>query len=258
MRIVIKIGSSTLTHSTGKLNLRTIERLVRAMSDIKNRGHEIILVSSGAMAVGRTKLGLDRKPSSTPKKQAVASVGQSELMAIYDKMFSDYGYNVGQILLTKDATEEPRRRENVINTFNALLSYNCIPIVNENDSVEVEEIKFGDNDTLSAIVATCIEADLLIILSDIHNMYDSDPKKNPDAKPIYIVEEITEKIISLAQGTSSNVGTGGMITKIYAAKTATEKGIPVYVAYGKNPEILYDILENKQVGTLFCAKEKNK
>ena len=177
MRIVIKIGSSTLTHSTGKLNLRTIERLVRAMSDIKNRGHEIILVSSGAMAVGRTKLGLDRKPSSTPKKQAVASVGQSELMAIYDKMFSDYGYNVGQILLTKDATEEPRRRENVINTFNALLSYNCIPIVNENDSVEVEEIKFGDNDTLSAIVATCIEEDLLIILSDIHNMYDSDPKK---------------------------------------------------------------------------------
>ena len=258
MRVVIKVGSSTLTHSTGKLNFRTVERFVRVMADLKNKGHEIILVSSGAMAVGITKLGLERKPSSTPKKQAVASVGQSELMAIYDKMFSDYGYNVGQILLTRDATENRDRRENVINTFNALLDYGCVPIVNENDSVEVEEIKFGDNDTLSAIVATCVEADILIILSDIHNLCDSDPRKNPNAKPIYVVKEITDEIRALAGDTSTSVGTGGMITKIRAAEIATEKGIPMYIAHGKNPEILYDILDKKQVGTLFCAKEKTK
>ena len=184
MRIIIKIGSSTLTHKTGKLHLRLIEKYIRVLSDLKNQGHEIILVSSGAMAVGAAKMNLPQKPEETPKKQAIAAVGQSELMSIYSRLFADYGCQVGQILLTKDVTSRDERRNNLINTFNALLGYVCIPIVNENDSVEVEEIKFGDNDTLSAIVAECIAADLLILLTDIDALYDGDPRENPNAEKI--------------------------------------------------------------------------
>lgn len=253
MRIVIKVGSSTLTHKSGKLNLKIIEKLVRIISDINNQGHSVVLVTSGAMAVGTAKLNLTSRPCSTQGKQAVAAVGQCELMAIYDRFFLDYGYQVAQILLTKDVVENPERKNNVINTFNELLEYGCVPIVNENDSVEVEEIKFGDNDTLSAIVAYCIKADLLILLSDIDALYDSDPRKNPNAKPISVVDKIDDNIRMLAGEAGSDMGTGGMITKIKAAEIATEHGINMYIALGSSPEIIYDILDGKEVGTLFKA-----
>lgn len=259
MRIIIKIGSSTLTHKTGKLNLRLIEKYIRVLSDLKNQGHEIILVSSGAMAVGAAKMNLPQKPEETPKKQAIAAVGQSELMSIYSRLFADYGCQVGQILLTKDVTSREERRNNVINTFNALLGYGCIPIVNENDSVEVEEIKFGDNDTLSAIVAECIAADLLILLTDIDALYDGDPRENPNAAKIHIVEEITDHIRRIAGAPGSNKGTGGMSTKVKAAAIATEQGIPMYIGSGENPEIIYDFLEGKPgIGTYFKAKKTAK
>jgi glutamate 5-kinase len=255
MRIVIKVGSSTLTHANGKLNLKIIDKLVRIISDINNQGHSVILVTSGAMAVGTAKLNFNSKPCSMQGKQAVASVGQCELMAIYDRFFLDYGYHVGQILLTKDVVENPERKNNVINTFNELLNYGCVPIVNENDSVEVEEIKFGENDTLSAIVAYCVKADLLILLTDIDALYDSDPRNNPNAKPIKVVEIIDDNIRTLAGEAGSDKGTGGMITKIKAAEIAMEHGIDMYIASGSNPEILYDILDGKEVGTLFKASK---
>ena len=259
MRIIIKIGSSTLTHKTGKLNLRLIEKYIRVLSDLKTQGHEIILVSSGAMAVGAAKMNLPQKPEETPKKQAIAAVGQSELMSIYSRLFADYGCQVGQILLTKDVTSREERRNNVINTFNALLGYGCIPIVNENDSVEVEEIKFGDNDTLSAIVAECIAADLLILLTDIDALYDGDPRENPNAEKIHTVEEITDHIRRIAGAPGSNKGTGGMSTKVKAAAIATEQGIPMYIGSGENPEIIYDFLEGKPgIGTYFKAKKTAK
>ncbi len=257
MRIIVKIGSSSLTHETGKLNLQRIDRLARVLSDLNNRGHEVILVSSGAQVVGMSKLGLSKKPETLQEKQAVAAVGQSELMSIYDRTFSGYGYNVGQILLTKDVFEAKEREQNVINTFNALLGFRCVPIVNENDSVEVEEIKFGDNDTLSAIVAICTKADLLVLLTDIDALYDSDPNKNPQAKAIRTVERIDDSIRTLAGDTISGKGTGGMITKIHAAEIATAKGIDMYIASGSNPDILYDILDQKPTGTLFKGKKEN-
>lgn len=255
MRIVIKIGSSTLTHKTGKLNLRLIEKYARVLSDLNNQGNDVILVSSGAMAVGAAKMNLLRRPEETPQKQAIASVGQSELMSIYSRFFADYGCQVGQILLTKDVTSSKERRTNVINTFNALLEYGCIPIVNENDSVEVEEIKFGDNDTLSAIVADCVKADLLILLTDIDALYDGDPRSNPNAEKIHIVEEITDHIRQIAGAPGSNKGTGGMSTKIKAAEIACENGIPMMIGSGEDPEIIYDFLEGKpKTGTYFKPK----
>lgn len=257
MRIVIKVGTSTLTHQTGKINLKIMEKLVRVISDIRNQGHSVVLVSSGAMALGTAKLNLPEKPCTTQGKQAVAAVGQCELMAIYDRFFLEYGYQVAQILLTKDVVEIPDRKENVINTFNELIKYGCVPIVNENDTVEVEEIKFGDNDTLSAIVAYCIKADLLILLTDIDALYDSDPKINPNAKPISIVENIDDKIHALAGEAGSDLGTGGMITKIKAAEIANSHNIDMYIASGSNPEIIYDILDGKEVGTLFKAPKNN-
>lgn len=258
MRIVVKVGTSTLTYENGKLDLRTIQNLVRVLSDLKNRGHEVILVSSGAITVGASKLKLAERPSSSEKKQAAAAVGQSELMSIYDEMFSGYGYTVGQILLTKDDVDIPKRKAHIINTFSELLNYNCVPIINENDSVEVEEIKFGDNDTLSAIVAVCTNSDILIMLSDIYSLYDSDPHKNPNAKPIKVVDKIDDKIKALGGGVSSKVGTGGMYTKIKAAQIATSNGIDTYIAFGKTPDIIYDILEGKKdVGTLFRGHKSN-
>ena len=255
MKIVIKVGSSTLTHETGALNLRLIDRLARCISEYRNLGHEVVLVSSGAQATGFAKLGISEKPKETAKRQAAAAIGQSRLMAIYERFFADYGYDVGQILLTKDVVENEERKQNVINTFHELLQYGCIPIVNENDSVEVEEIKFGDNDTLSAVVAVCIEADLLILLTDIDALYSGDPRKDPTAKPIPVVTEITDAIRALAGDAGSDKGTGGMITKIHAAEIANAAGIPMQIASGADPDILYEILDGKEIGTRFLPKK---
>jgi len=256
-RIIVKVGTSTLTYDTGKLNLRRIELLARVLSDLKNQGKEIILVTSGAIGVGVGKLGLRKRPETMREKQAVAAVGQCELMYLYDKFFSEYSHVVAQVLLTKDIVEDDHRKQNTINTFNTLLSLDIIPIVNENDTVSVEEIEFGDNDTLSAIVGTLVNADLLIILSDIEGLYDSDPRNDPNAKLIPLVTDINDEIRNLAGDAGSNRGTGGMITKISAAEIATEAGVNMIIANGEDPRILYKICEGKQVGTLFLKKKMN-
>ncbi len=255
-RIVVKIGTSTLTHDNGKLNLKRMECLVRVLSDLKNQGKEIVLVTSGAIGVGIGKMGLQKRPNTIREKQAVAAVGQSELMHLYGKFFSEYNHIVAQILLTKDILESAQRRKNTLNTFKTLMEMNVIPIVNENDTVSVEEIKctFGENDTLAAIVGKLIGADLLINLSDIDGLYDAEPKKNPDAKLIPVVEEINDSIKKLAGGKGTDRGSGGMVSKISAAEIACTAGVNMIIASGKDPRILYGILEGKQVGTLFLKK----
>lgn len=255
-RIVIKVGSSTLSHGTGKLNLRRMDCLVRVLSDMMNSGREVILVTSGAQAAGVSKLGLKERPKSIREKQAAASVGQCDLMYIYDKLFTQYGHTVSQLLLTKDVTENEIRCENVVNTMETLLEYKIIPIVNENDTVAVDEIVYGDNDTLSAVTAKIMNADLLVLLTDIDGLYDCNPQENVDAKLIPVVEEITDEIAGMAGDSISGVGTGGMVTKIHAARIAVEKGIDVIIANGDNPERLYDILDGRAVGTLFLGKDK--
>ena len=255
-RIVIKIGSSSLTHSTGMINIRKIESFVKVLADIKNSGKEIILVSSGAQAVGIGKLGLSEKPKDMPTKQAVAAIGQCELMYIYDKQFSMYNHIVSQVLLTKDVIDVECRKQNVINTLTRLIEIGSLPVINENDTVSVEEIEFGDNDTLSAIVGKLISTDLLIILSDIDGLYDKDPHKFDDAKLIPIVEEIDDEIISLAGNAGTKLGTGGMITKINAAQIATEAGFDMVIMNGSNPNLLYDLFEDKPVGTIFKSNKK--
>ncbi len=257
MKIVIKVGSSTLTHSSGKLDFRMIDRLVRVIADIKNSGNQVVLVSSGAQVAGMSRLRLERKPEEITKKQALAAVGQCELMAIYDRFFTDYGYNVGQILLNKQVIDIPALKENVTNTFNALLEYGCVPIVNENDSVEVEEIKIGENDTLSAIVATFIGADKLIMLTDVDAFYDGAPD-DENSRPIPVIKEIDERIKSLAGGAGSSKGTGGMATKVAAAEIATAAGIDVHIIYGKDPSLIYDVLNGKRAGTLFKSNKQEK
>ncbi|NLK39621.1 MAG: glutamate 5-kinase [Clostridiales bacterium] len=255
-RIVVKIGSSTLTHPTGKLNLHRIEVLARTLSDLKNRGHEVVLVSSGAVSAGIARLGLTHRPRSAEEKQALAAVGQSQLMKIYEQIFGSYGYCVGQILMTKDVLDDLTRRAAAQNTFEQLIGMGCIPIVNENDSVSSEELNFGGNDTLSAYVALVTHADLLVNLSDIDGLYDSDPRKNPNAKKIDRVEKIDDTIYSYAGGAGTERGTGGMVTKIKAAAIVAEKGIPMVIVNGTDPEILYDIIEGKCPGTYFCALSK--
>ena len=256
-RIVVKVGTSTLTHNTGHLNLRRIEKLVKVLSDIRNSGIQIILVSSGAVSAGVAKIGFGRIPSTPEEKQAMAAIGQSELMKIYDKFFSDYGHTVAQILMTKDVLNNPVRRNAAENTFNRLLEMNCIPIVNENDSVSTDELtKFGGNDILSALVAQVCEADLLLNLSDVDGFYDSDPRSNPDARLIDRVEEINDEIYAIAGGAGTDRGTGGMIAKLNAAKIVTESGIPMFILNGHDPEILYVLLDGGHVGTYFCAKKK--
>ncbi len=250
-RIVVKVGTSTLTHSTGMLNIRRTEMLIKVLSDLKNCGKEVILVTSGAIGVGCGKLGLSTKPVDTPSKQAIAAIGQCELMYFYDKQFGIYNHTVAQVLMTKDIVEDEERKRNCHNTLTKLLSIGVIPVINENDTVAVEEIEFGDNDTLSAIVAELVGADLLVILSDIEGLYDSDPHKNKDAKLIESVNNIDDRIISLAEGAGSKLGTGGMVTKIHAAQIATKAGIDMVIMNGKNPQLLYDLFDNKQVGTLF-------
>ena len=254
MRIVVKVGTSTLAHRTGLLNIRRVEELCRVLSDLKNAGHEIILVSSGAIGMGVGKLSLKSRPTDMPTKQAAAAVGQCELMYTYDKLFSEYHHNVAQILLTASDIAQPNRRENIHNTLRRLLELQALPIINENDTVATEEITIGDNDTLSALVATMLQAELLILLSDIDGLYDADPHTVPDARIIPVVESLTEKIMALGGGSGSSLGTGGMATKLQAAKIATEAGTDMVIANGETPSVLYDILEGRSVGTHFLAK----
>ncbi len=252
-RIVIKVGTSTLTYKTGKLNLKLIDRMAMIISDLRNQGKEIVLVSSGAIGVAVGKLGLKEKPTETKQKQAIAAVGQCELMYLYDKMFSQYNNTVAQILLTKDDILVPKRKRNVQNTIAALLDMGIIPIVNENDTVSFDEIEIGDNDTLSAMVADSVDADLLILFSDIDGMYSEDPHKNPDAKLLQMVYDIDE-VRGLAGGAVTSQGTGGMITKLDAAQIATDAGIHMIIANGNKMDSIYEILEAKSVGTLFVSK----
>ena len=253
-RVVVKVGTSTLTHQSGHLNMRRIDQLCQVLSDIKNSGIDVVLVTSGAITAGVNKLGLKERPKDIKGKQAAASVGQSELMFLYDKFFSQYGYTVAQLLLTKSVTEEQKLRENVTNNLETLLNLGAIPVVNENDAVAVEEIVYGDNDMLSAVTASLINADLLIILSDIDGLYEENPNENPDARLIPVVDEITPEIEAVAGGSVSGVGTGGMVTKINAAKFAVPHGTDVVIANGDRPEHLYEIIEGKPVGTLFKGK----
>ena len=256
-RIVVKVGSSTLTHDNNRLNLRRLEALTRTLSELKNSGCDVILVSSAAISAGTAKLGLSERPRTTMEKQAVAAVGQTELMKVYSHFFDMFGHSVGQILLTRDEIERKIAYENAENTFNTLLSMSCIPIVNENDSMSYAEIEFGDNDTLSAYVAKICRADVLIILSDIDGLYTDNPRENPSATLIPRVSEITDKIRSFAGGAGTNRGTGGLATKIKAAELVTSAGIPMYIVNGENPEIIYDITDGKQCGTYFEANSDN-
>ena len=254
-KIVVKVGTSTLTYDNGKLNIRRIETLTRVLSDLKNRGKDVILVSSGAVGVGVSKLGLKERPRDTIGKQAAAAVGQCELMNIYGKLFAEYGYTVAQVLLTKDVVDHSVREENAKNAFERLEKLGVIPIVNENDTVSVEEIEFGDNDTLSAIVATMTDADVLVLLSDIDGLYDSDPHKNADARLIKVVEEINDDIRAVAGGSAGALGTGGMQTKIHAAEIATDAGIHMIITNGEKPGVLHDIFDGEVEGTVFVGRE---
>ena len=255
MRIVVKVGTSTLAHPTGRLNIQRMEKLCKVLSDLKNMGHEIILVSSGAIAMGFGKLNLSERPKDVPTKQASAAVGQCELMYIYDKLFTEYNHTVAQLLITAPDIEEGGvRKQNFHNTLARLLELGALPVINENDTISTEEFGIGDNDTLSAIVAVTIHADLLILLSDIDGLFDGDPRKNPDVKLIDTVEKIDEHIISLGGGSGSNLGTGGMATKLRAAQMATAAGCEMVIANGQSPEVLYDVAAGKRVGTRFLAK----
>lgn len=251
-RIVVKVGTSTLTHKTGKTNIARISDLVNVLADLHNMGHEIILVSSGAIAIGTSRLGLKRKPDTIMGKQAAAAVGQGELMFLYDKFFGEYDVVVSQLLFTYDALENPDNKEHLTNTFNQLLEYGSIPVVNENDSVSIEELLNGDNDCLSATVAELIGADMLILLTDTDGLYDGNPSENPEARLIDIVEEITEEIETFAGGAGKR-GTGGFMTKVKAAKIATSAGIPVVVMNGADPKKIYDVLNGENVGTKFLS-----
>ncbi len=254
MRIVVKIGTSTLAHPTGHLNIRRVEQLCKIMSDIKNAGHEVILVSSGAIGMGVGKLGLQCRPRDIPTKQAAAAVGQCELMYTYDKLFSEYHHTVAQLLITGDDTKNAVRHQNFTNTLNRLLQLGALPIINENDTVSVDEIVIGDNDTLGAIVAQSVHADLLILLSDIDGLYTADPHTNPDARLLPRVTVIDDAILKLAGVSSTAQGTGGMVTKLRAAQICLSCGCDMVIANGHDPENLYAILDGQDVGTRFTTK----
>ena len=256
MRIVIKIGTSTLTHKNGCENIRRIESLCKVISDIKNAGNEVIMVSSGAIGMGVGKLNLKSRPSDIAGKQAAAAVGQCELMYIYDKEFSEHNHTVAQILLTAPDLKTEDRHAKFENTMNKLLEFGVLPIINENDTVATDEIVFGDNDTLAAMVAVSVKADLLVLMSDIDGLYTADPHKDKDAKLIERVDELTEEIMSLGGGSGSELGTGGMVTKLRAAKIATEDGCDMIIMNGSYPELLYNIIDNTPVGTRFYSSVK--
>ena len=246
MRVVIKVGTSTLAHATGKLNIKRTGELCKTISDLKNAGHEVILVSSGAIGMGVGKLGLQTKPTDIPTKQAAAAVGQCELMYTYDRLFTEYSHTVAQILLTGADFTAPDRHENFNNTITRLLSLGALPVINENDTIATEEIKVGDNDTLSALVAVSVKADLLIILSDVNGLYSADPHKNADATLIHAVHGIDEQTLNLAGGVGSALGTGGMKTKLTSAKLCNDNGVDMVIANGENPDILYAIVNAEQ------------
>ena len=253
MRIVIKIGTSTLAYPTGHLNIRRTEQLCKIISDIKNAGNQVILVSSGAIGMGVGKLGLLKRPDDIPSKQAAAAVGQCELMYTYDRIFSKYHHTVAQLLITGSDVEDDTRHTNFTNTLNRLLELGAIPIINENDTVATAEIVIGDNDTLAAIVAQSVSADRLILLSDIDGLYTADPHKDPDAKLIHTVSAIDEALLSLAGASASNQGTGGMVTKLQAAKICMDSGCEMIIANGARPENLYDIMDGMEIGTKFTG-----
>lgn len=252
-RIVVKVGTSTLTYENGSLNLRRIEQLIRVLSDLKNAGKEIVLVSSGAIGVGVERLGLGKKPDTTPGKQAAAAVGQCRLIFTYDKIFSEYGQTVAQVLLTRDIIEDQVRKQNTINTLHTLLEMGVIPIINENDTVAGEISVFGDNDYLSAVVAKLCGADMLMILTDTAGLFDSDPRSNKSAHLIHRVDQITPELFDYAGGSGTARGTGGMITKLEAAQRAVTAGIATVILSGENPSDIYDVLDGKEMGTLFTV-----
>lgn len=255
MRIVVKVGTSTLAYPTGRLNIRHTEALVKVLSDLKNAGHQIILVSSGAIGMGVGKLSLSARPKDVTTKQACAAVGQCELMYTYDRLFTDYNHTVAQILLTGVDVEHAERRVNFQNTLTRLLELNALPIINENDTVATDEItSIGDNDTLAAIVACCAQADLLVLLSDIDGLYTSNPHTHEDARLIPTVEEITPEILALSDGAGSALGTGGMSTKLRAAQMVTAQGADMVIANGSHPELLYEIADGKPAGTRFLGQ----
>ena len=256
-KTVVKVGTSSLTYENGKINYRQIEALCKVLCDLHNSGEDILLVSSGALGVGMGKMGLSRRPTDIKKKQALSALGQCELMFMYDKLFGEYNHNVAQILLTYDAVETENKRDNIYNTIDELLNMDIIPIINENDTVAVDELEgnnFGDNDMLSAIVSRIVEADRLIILTDIDGLYEENPRDNPNAKKIDVVEYIDKNIMDMAAGSGSNRGTGGMATKLQAAAYATKRGIEVHIINGSKPEKLYDIFDGKTPGTVFKAQ----
>ncbi len=254
MRIVVKVGTSTLAHPSGLINIRRVEELCKVMSDLKNAGHDIILVTSGAIGMGAGKLQLSERPRDVAAKQAAAAVGQCELMYTYDKLFSEYNHTVAQLLMTGSDFENEERHVNFKNTMDKLLEFKALPIINENDTVATEEIKVGDNDTLSAMVAVNINADLLILLSDIDGLFTADPHTDPNAKLISVVSEINDDILTLGGGEGSTLGTGGMRTKLNAALICTENNCDMIIANGEDPDILYDIVEGKAVGTRFIKR----
>ena len=251
MRIVVKVGTSTLAYPTGHLNIRHMESLCKVLSDMANAGNEVILVSSGAIGMGVGKLSLSQRPKDVPTKQAAAAVGQCELMYTYDKQFSEYNRTVAQILVTGDVVNRPDHLANFRATVNRLLELGVIPIINENDSVSTAEFGIGDNDTLAAMVSQTIGADLLVLMSDIDGLYTADPHKDPNARLISVVEELTPEIMALGGGAGSSLGTGGMQTKLHAAELCHEVGCDMRIVNGSDPEILYDVMDGKAVGTLF-------
>ena len=259
LRVVVKVGTSTLTHDTGRLNLHNMEHLARTLSDLEGMGHEIVLVSSGAIAIGTAKLGLPERPTELRMKQAAAAVGQCTMMHVYDKLFGEYNRVVAQILLTGEDVDAPVRAEHLHNTFESLLELGVIPVVNENDSVSSAEIEtgkckvLGDNDTLSAMVARLCGADLLVLLSDIDGLYNADPRKDPEAKLIHLVTKVTPELRAAAGGAGSWRGTGGMATKLNAAELAMEAGIDMVISNGSRPEDLYGIVDGEEIGTRFRA-----
>lgn len=254
MRIVVKIGTSTLAYATGQLNIRRVEELCKTMSDIRNAGHELILVSSGAIGMGVGKLGLRTRPRDIPTKQAAAAVGQCELMYVYDKLFSEYHHTVAQLLITADNLSNETRHANFTNTLNRLLELGAVPVINENDTVATDEIVIGDNDTLAAMVAESVEANLLVLLSDIDGLYTADPHADPRARLLPVVHRVDDGIRALAGVSSTDQGTGGMVTKLRAAEICLNCGCEMVIANGREPMLLYDIVEGKPVGTRFVGE----
>lgn len=251
-RIVIKVGTSTLAYKTGNINIRRVRKLIEVMADLKNQGREIIFVTSGAVGIGVGKAGLKERPKDIPTKQACAAIGQCELMNMYDREFSKYNHKVAQILVTRDVISNKDRRENAFNTFHKLLEMNCVPIINANDTVSIEQLDFDENDTLSAMTAKLCEADLLVILTDVDGLYDKNPKY-PDAKLIPVVDRITDEMIASAGEKGSELASGGMLTKLEAATIAAEASIPTVIIKGENPELLYDLFDGTAKCTLFRA-----